>query len=38
MGREGEQNNERLPVFKRLSPEKKKGEIKFKKEMRYAPT
>jgi len=25
MGREGEQNNERLPVFKRLSPEKKRG-------------
>jgi len=32
MGREGEQNNERSPVFKRLSPGKK-GEIKFKKEM-----
>jgi hypothetical protein len=30
MGREGEQNNERSPVFKRLSP-KKKGQIEFKK-------
>jgi len=36
MGREGEQNNERLPVFKRLSPEKKGGN-KFKRKCDTPP-